>query len=157
MGRSWIFWQLPSATLSRQSADGGQGWNENGFGSQGQEMKVAKTLPRFLIWINFPGNRMNKLLGLAVVRPPCDSCLCSPRRPRAAALTGPAPAGRAPHPRAPHPPAGWRLLRRRGPGSTEHMRTGDAAPAPSVSSAAASRFRSHFLQLFPCGSGWTDF
>lgn len=38
-----------------------------------------------------------------------------------------------------------------------HMRTGDAEPAPSVSSSAASRFRSHFLQLFPCGSGWTDF
>lgn len=41
--------------------------------------------------------------------------------------------------------------------AAEHMRTGDAEPAPSVSSSAASRFRSHFLQLFPCGSGWTDF
>ena len=98
VGRSWIFWQLPSATLSRQSADGGQGWNEKGFGSQWQEMKVAKTLPRFLLWINFPGYRMNKLLRLAVVRPPWDSCLCPPRRLRAAALTVPAPAGCAPHP-----------------------------------------------------------
>lgn len=41
--------------------------------------------------------------------------------------------------------------------SARHMRSGDAGPAPSVSSSAASRFRSHFLQLFPCGSGWTDF
>lgn len=153
MGRSWIFWQFPSAILSRQSAGGVQGWNEKGFGSQGQEMKVAKTLPRFALCINFPGYRMKKPLGLAVVRPPCDSCLRSPRRPGAAALCVPAPAGRAPHP----PACSSRRRRRRGPRSTRHMRTGDAGPAPSVSSSAASRFRSHFLQLFPCGSGWTDF
>lgn len=54
VGRSWTFWQLPSATLSRQSSGRGQGWNEKGFGSRWREMKVAKTLPSFLLWINFP-------------------------------------------------------------------------------------------------------
>lgn len=95
-----------------------------------------------------------QLLGSAVVYQPSDLCLCSsvPLR------------SQSPHMPSAHRtrPGCWSRCRRRYCGrrlacSTKDMRTGDAGPAPSVSSSAASRFRSHFLQLFPCRSGSTDF